>query len=84
MAVTVNSEDDLAALRTHLGPYIEYLEADLRVFSTIRGILQDDNFCRDCEYPYPTSAKTENAGTGGAATLYNTSSYGATSSVASW
>jgi hypothetical protein len=40
MAVTVKSEDDLAALRLHLGPYIDYLEADLRVFSTIRGLKQ--------------------------------------------
>jgi hypothetical protein len=31
-------QDDLAALRVHLGPFIEYLEADLRVFSTIRGL----------------------------------------------
>lgn len=42
MAVTVNSEDDLAALRAHLGPYIEYLEADLRVFSTIRSLTATD------------------------------------------
>jgi hypothetical protein len=31
-------QDDLAALRAHLGPFIEYLEADLKVFSTIRGL----------------------------------------------
>jgi hypothetical protein len=84
-------QDDLAALRAHLGPFIEYLEADLMVFSTIRGLTNsqeqannDQNKAKDvlcavgCEGWHKTKVDT------GSSKIRGSEGYSAQSSVSSW